>query len=77
MTSTMSLPHTYYRATRNLQLSCPPLAGKVQADVCIIGAGFTSAVAQHVNRFANDARVTHADFIEHQQTVRVRRGNRL
>ena len=41
MTSTMSLPHTYYRATRNLQLSCPPLAGKVQADVCIIGAGFT------------------------------------
>ena len=41
MTSMMSLPHTYYSATRNQQLDCPPLAGQVQADVCVIGAGFT------------------------------------
>ena len=41
MTPMMSLPHTYYSATRNQQLDCPPLAGHVQADVCIIGAGFT------------------------------------
>ena len=26
---------------------------------------FTGAVAEHVHRFANDARVAHADFIQH------------
>lgn len=41
MTSMMSLPQTYYSATRNLQLNCPPLEGLAQADVCVIGAGFT------------------------------------
>ncbi|KMM79216.1 NAD(P)/FAD-dependent oxidoreductase [Pseudomonas deceptionensis] len=41
MTSMMSVPHTYYSATRNQQLHCPPLEGQVQADVCIVGAGFT------------------------------------
>lgn len=41
MTSMMSLPQTYYSATRNLQLNCPPLEGQAQADVCVIGAGFT------------------------------------
>ena len=35
----------------------------------IIGAGFTGAVAEHVDRFANDARVAHADFVEYQEAV--------
>lgn len=41
MTSMLSLPHTYYSATRNQQLTCPVLEGQAEADVCIIGAGFT------------------------------------
>jgi hypothetical protein len=31
----------------------------------IIGACFATAIAQHVKRFANDARIAHADFIVH------------
>ena len=41
MTSMLSLPQTYYSATRNQQLTCPVLEGQAEADVCIIGAGFT------------------------------------
>lgn len=32
---------SYYAATANPQLERPELAGKVQADVCIVGAGYT------------------------------------
>jgi hypothetical protein len=35
----------------------------------IIRPGLTGAVAEHVHRFANDARVTHTDFIQHQEAV--------
>lgn len=41
MTSPLSAPQTYYHATRNRRLDCPPLEGSVQFDVCIVGAGFT------------------------------------
>jgi gamma-glutamylputrescine oxidase len=41
MTSPLSAPQTYYHATRNRRLDCPPLEGAVQFDVCIVGAGFT------------------------------------
>jgi glycine/D-amino acid oxidase-like deaminating enzyme len=41
MTSQFSSPQTYYSVTRNRQLDCPPLEGQAQADVCIVGAGFT------------------------------------
>jgi glycine/D-amino acid oxidase-like deaminating enzyme len=38
-----SLPHTgsYYAATANEVTNFPPLKGDRQADVCVIGAGFT------------------------------------
>ena len=32
---------SWYRATTNIDLSCPPLAGAVDADVCIVGGGYT------------------------------------
>jgi len=32
---------SWYRATPNIDLSCPPLAGAVDADVCIVGGGYT------------------------------------
>ena len=35
----------------------------------IIGASLAGAVAEHVHRFTNDARVAHADFIQHQEPV--------
>lgn len=41
MTSLFSAPQSYYNATRNRQLDCLSLEGSAQADVCIIGAGFT------------------------------------
>ena len=41
MTSPLSAPQTYYHATRNRRLDCPPLEGAVQFDECIVGAGFT------------------------------------
>ncbi|WP_172148674.1 NAD(P)/FAD-dependent oxidoreductase [Pseudomonas tumuqii] len=34
-------PPTYYHATRNRPLDCPPLAGVTHADVCVVGGGFT------------------------------------
>lgn len=34
-------PATYYYATRNRSLDCPPLDGQAQADVCVVGGGFT------------------------------------
>ncbi|MCY1291825.1 hypothetical protein D9M70_410290 [compost metagenome] len=43
----------------------------------IIGARLAGAVTQHVHRFADDPRVTHANFVEHQQPVRVRGGDAL
>ncbi|MNR00980.1 hypothetical protein D3C85_1167710 [compost metagenome] len=41
----------------------------------IIGTSLTGAVAEHVHRFANDARVAHADFIQHQEPVGMRGGD--
>ena len=41
----------------------------------IIGASLPGAVAEHVHRFANDARVAHADFIQHQEPVGMRGGD--
>ncbi|AYC33656.1 FAD-binding oxidoreductase [Pseudomonas cavernae] len=41
MSSTLIAPPTYYFATRNRSLDCPPLEGSAQADVCIVGGGFT------------------------------------
>lgn len=38
----------------------------------IISPGFPGAVAEHVNGFANDARIAHADFVEYEEAVRVR-----
>ncbi|MGH8354020.1 MAG: NAD(P)/FAD-dependent oxidoreductase [Pseudomonas sp.] len=32
---------SYYAATANRRLAYPPLAGEVQADVCIVGGGFS------------------------------------
>ncbi|WP_339843179.1 FAD-binding oxidoreductase [uncultured Halopseudomonas sp.] len=32
---------SWYRATTNVDLTCPPLAGAVEADVCIVGGGYT------------------------------------
>ncbi|MDF3932486.1 NAD(P)/FAD-dependent oxidoreductase [Pseudomonas citronellolis] len=32
---------SYYAASANLRLECPPLAGEEVADVCIIGGGFS------------------------------------
>lgn len=36
-------PHapSYYAATANLDLDFPPLEGEVQADVCVVGGGFS------------------------------------
>lgn len=36
-------PHapSYYAATANQTLSFPPLEGEVQADVCVVGGGFS------------------------------------
>lgn len=36
---------SYYSATANLDLNCPKLADEAEADVCIIGAGFTGLSA--------------------------------
>jgi len=35
------MPDTYYEYTANKQPECPSLAGEVQVDVCVVGAGFT------------------------------------
>ena len=32
---------SYYAASANRRLTCPPLAGEVRADVCIVGGGFS------------------------------------
>ena len=32
---------SYYAASANRSLTCPPLAGEVRADVCIVGGGFS------------------------------------
>lgn len=32
---------SWYIASSNMRLSCPPLAGAVEADVCVIGGGYT------------------------------------
>lgn len=32
---------SWYVASRNIRLHCPPLLGEAQADVCIIGGGFS------------------------------------
>jgi len=34
-------PHSYYAATRNLDLSFPALASDINADVCVVGGGFS------------------------------------
>ena len=34
-------PHSYYAATRNLDLSFPALAADISADVCVVGGGFS------------------------------------
>lgn len=36
---------SYYQATRQAFPPCPPLQGEVQADVCVIGAGYTGLSA--------------------------------
>ncbi|MNF79275.1 hypothetical protein D3C84_614850 [compost metagenome] len=41
----------------------------------IIGASLAGAVAEHVHRFANDAWIAHADFIQHQEPVGMRGGD--
>ena len=38
----------------------------------VIGASLSGAVAEHVDRFANDAWIAHADFIQYQESIRVR-----
>ena len=45
-------PNSYYAATANQQIASTPLAGDQQADVCVIGAGYTGLstalhLAQH------------------------------
>jgi len=32
---------SYYAASVNRRLACPPLAGELQADVCVVGGGFS------------------------------------
>ncbi|HCL4122204.1 TPA: FAD-binding oxidoreductase, partial [Pseudomonas aeruginosa] len=32
---------SYYAATLNRRIECPPLAGEEQADVCVVGGGFS------------------------------------
>lgn len=41
MFSSLTAPASYYFATRNRSLDCPPLEGQAQADVCVVGGGFT------------------------------------
>lgn len=36
-----SHPHSYYAASRHPQVAYPALAGQVDTDVCVIGAGYT------------------------------------
>jgi gamma-glutamylputrescine oxidase len=36
---------SYYQATANLQITCESLKGEVNADVCVIGAGYTGLSA--------------------------------
>jgi hypothetical protein len=38
----------------------------------VIGASLPGAVAEHVDRFANDAWIAHADFIQYQESIRMR-----
>ena len=59
-------PHTgsYYAATANEQTSYPPLQGDQQADVCVIGAGFTGiATALTLAERGYDVRVVEANKV--------------
>ena len=38
-------PQTWYEATASPRPHCPPLAGDAEADVCIVGGGFTGVSA--------------------------------
>ena len=38
-------PQSYYAASANPAPARPPLAGEVEADVCVVGAGFTGLSA--------------------------------
>ena len=42
---------SWYAATANQQLDCPPLQGEAEADVCIIGGGYTGlSTALHLRQ---------------------------
>ena len=41
----MAYVESYYSATANAQFDLPRLEGEQQADICIIGAGFTGLSA--------------------------------
>ncbi|SVB50806.1 uncharacterized protein METZ01_LOCUS203660, partial [marine metagenome] len=32
---------SYYQASRNVEINQPELAGGIEADVCIVGGGYT------------------------------------
>ena len=34
-------PDSWYLASRKLEFDCPVLEGELQADVCVVGGGFT------------------------------------
>ena len=32
---------SYYQASRNIEISQPQLSGDIEADICIVGGGYT------------------------------------
>jgi len=32
---------SYYQASRNIEISQPKLSGDIEADICIVGGGYT------------------------------------
>ena len=50
-----SYPQSWYAATTDALPHCPPLEGRIQADVCVIGAGFTGlSAALHLAQAGRD-----------------------
>ena len=61
-----SLPHTgsYYAASVNVKTDFAPLAGSVDADVCVIGAGFTGiSTALHLAERGYNVHVVEANKV--------------
>ena len=51
-------PASYYAASAHPAPPRPPLAGEVETDVCVVGAGFTglsAALGEHIDTIVAEA----------------------